>query len=137
MNPWKVEFYGKPTFLSRHDDFVMGVRYLFQNDLREFNFDSDLTSNPLWVEPVQNHIDLPRIREGRLGGQVIPFFWPRWDHSGHLYKHFFLFLVLVCIYSLQISIQRCHSEELRTDWCNQTISSKIFWSNAICHNCCR
>ena len=60
--------------LSRHDDFVMGVRYLFQNDLREFNFDSDLTSNPSWVEPVQNHIDLPRIREGRLGGQVIPFF---------------------------------------------------------------
>ena len=52
----------------------MGVRYLFQNDLRKFDFDSDLTSNPSWHEPVQNHIDLPRIREGRLGGQVIPFF---------------------------------------------------------------
>ena len=69
--------------LSRHDDFVMGVRYLFQNDLRKFDFDSDLTSNPSWHEPVQNHIDLPRIREGRLGGQVIPFFLtalgPRWS----------------------------------------------------------
>ena len=57
----------KKKTLSRHDDFVMSVRYLLQNDLRDFNFDSDLTSDPRWVF---NHVDLPRIREGRLGGQV-------------------------------------------------------------------
>ena len=52
---------------SRHDDFVMGVRYLFKNDLRQFDFSSDLTSDPIWAF---NHVDLPRIKEGRLGGQV-------------------------------------------------------------------
>ena len=52
---------------SRHDDFVMGVRHFFQNDLRQFDFSSDLTSDPIWAF---NHVDLPRIKEGRLGGQV-------------------------------------------------------------------
>jgi len=54
--------------IDGHDDFVMGVRYLFQNDLRQFDFSSDLTSDPIWAF---NHVDLPRIKEGRLGGQ----FW--------------------------------------------------------------
>ena len=49
----------------------MVLRHLLKNDLRNFNFDSDLTSNPVWAAvPERNHIDLPRMREGRLGGQV-------------------------------------------------------------------
>ena len=48
----------------------MLLRYLLNNDLRGFNFSSDLTSDPLWADEVYNHVDLPRIREGRLGGQV-------------------------------------------------------------------
>ena len=57
-------------FLERHNDFVMGLRDLLHNDLRGFNFDSNLTSDPLWADYWANHVDLPRIREGRLGGQV-------------------------------------------------------------------
>ena len=48
----------------------MGLRSLYQNDLRGFNFDSDLLSDPAWAGYWANHVDLPRIREGRLGGQV-------------------------------------------------------------------
>ena len=38
--------------------------------MRGVDFDSDLTSNPDWAGSYANHVDLPRIREGRLGGQV-------------------------------------------------------------------
>ena len=48
----------------------MWLRILKQNDLRDVDFDSDLTSNPDWAGSYANHADLPRIREGRLGGQV-------------------------------------------------------------------
>ena len=48
----------------------MWLRILKQNDLRGVDFDSDLTSNPDWAGSYANHVDLPRIREGRLGGQV-------------------------------------------------------------------
>ena len=49
----------------------MNLRSLYQNDLRNFNFDSDLKNDPLWGNVPTNHADLPRIREGHLGGQ----FW--------------------------------------------------------------
>ena len=48
----------------------MWLRILKQNDLRGVDFDSDLISNPDWAGSYANHVDLPRIREGRLGGQV-------------------------------------------------------------------
>ena len=57
-------------FSCSHNDFPMWLRILKQNDLRGVDFDSDLTSNPDWAGSYANHVDLPRIREGRLGGQV-------------------------------------------------------------------
>ena len=53
----------------------MWLRILKQNDLRGVDFDSDLTSNPDWAGSYANHVDLPRIREGRLGGQVSHFLY--------------------------------------------------------------
>jgi len=65
------EILEKNPVIDGHNDFVMGLRDLLHNDLRRFNFDSNLTSDPLWADYWANHVDLPRIREGRLGGQ----FW--------------------------------------------------------------
>lgn len=65
------EILDKNPVIDGHNDFPMWLRILKQNDLREVDFDSDLTSNPDWAGSYANHVDLPRIREGRLGGQ----FW--------------------------------------------------------------
>lgn len=57
--------------IDGHNDFPMALRAILQNDLREFNFDSDLLSDSRWdAFKSLNHVDLPRIRQGRLGGQV-------------------------------------------------------------------
>lgn len=57
--------------IDGHNDFPMALRAILQNDLREFNFDSNLLNDSRW-DPFKalNHVDLPRIRQGRLGGQV-------------------------------------------------------------------
>jgi len=65
------EILDKNPVIDGHNDFPMWLRILKQNDLRGVDFDSDLTSNPDWAGSYANHADLPRIREGRLGGQ----FW--------------------------------------------------------------
>jgi len=65
------EILDKNPVIDGHNDFPMWLRILKQNDLRGVDFDSDLTSNPDWAGSYANHVDLPRIREGRLGGQ----FW--------------------------------------------------------------
>ena len=48
----------------------MNLRYLLKNDLSDFNFNSNLSTNEIWNSIPYNHIDLPRMREGRLQGQV-------------------------------------------------------------------
>ena len=61
----------------RHNDFAMNLRAVYQNNLNEFNFDSDLLEDPLWVNvSATNHVDLPRMREGRHGGQFWAAFIP-------------------------------------------------------------
>lgn len=37
--------------------------------LENFEFDSDLRQNPKW-QVSSSHTDLPRLREGKVGGQV-------------------------------------------------------------------
>ena len=55
----------------------MNLRAVYQNNLNEFNFDSDLLEDPLWVNvSATNHVDLPRMREGRHGGQFWAAFIP-------------------------------------------------------------
>ena len=58
------------TIIFSHNDFPMGLRDLLQNDLRNFDFNSDLTQQEPWASYVYNHVDLPRMREGGMGGQV-------------------------------------------------------------------
>merc|ERR1712198_804593 len=57
--------------IDGHNDFPMGLRYLLKNDLNQLNFDHDLTQEEPWASYWANHIDLPRMRQGKMGGQ----FW--------------------------------------------------------------
>ena len=48
----------------------MLLRYLLKNDLRGFNFNTNLSAIDIWANTPYDHTDLPRMREGRLHGQV-------------------------------------------------------------------
>ena len=49
----------------------MGLRSLLRNDVEQLNFDHDLTQEEPWASYWANHVDLPRMRKGQMGGQ----FW--------------------------------------------------------------
>lgn len=53
-----------------------------QEQINDFAFDSDLKLNPKWGGSNHSHTDLPRIREGKLGGQ----FWVAYGSCGGNYK---------------------------------------------------
>ena len=57
--------------IDGHNDFPMGVRDLLKNDVEHLHFDQDLTQEEPWASYWANHIDLPRMRTGHMGGQ----FW--------------------------------------------------------------
>merc|ERR1719187_1758142 len=57
--------------IDGHNDFPMGIRSLLKNDLEKLNFDHDLTVEEPWASYWANHVDLPRMRKGQMGGQ----FW--------------------------------------------------------------
>ena len=57
--------------IDGHNDFPMGLRQLLRNDVSLLDFDSDLTQVEPWASYWANHIDLPRMRRGQMGGQ----FW--------------------------------------------------------------
>jgi len=57
--------------IDGHNDFPMGVRSLLNNDVSLLNFDHDLTQEEPWASYWANHIDIPRMRKGGMGGQ----FW--------------------------------------------------------------
>ena len=48
----------------------MGLRDLLQNDMTDFNFNSDLSAIEPWASYVYDHTDIPRMRAGGQGGQV-------------------------------------------------------------------
>ena len=56
-------------FLS-HNDFPLTIRDIYQNDFTDLNFDSNLTENPLFAGYSSSHTDLPKLRIGKVGGQV-------------------------------------------------------------------
>ena len=61
-----------PTFVFfSHNDFPLSLRNLLNNDLRDFDFNMNLSSLEPWASHWADHTDLPRMREGRAGGQVI------------------------------------------------------------------
>ena len=62
---------GEHPVIDGHNDFPMAIRSLFQNDIGKVNFDHDLTQEEPWASYWSNHCDLPRMRQGGMGGQ----FW--------------------------------------------------------------
>ena len=72
----------------------------------------------------------------RLG--ILVHLWNKFYVVGvYLFKYDSLFLVLVCLYWMLISIQRCSSANSGANWCYQTISWSQPWSNGICNYCSR
>merc|ERR1719234_1994422 len=77
-SPWRPEtmervwrMLGQYPVIDGHNDFPMAIRDLFHNDIDAVNFDHDLTQEAPWNDFYMNHCDLPRMREGQMGGQ----FW--------------------------------------------------------------
>jgi membrane dipeptidase len=56
--------------IDGHNDLPYNLYKLENNQLGEFNLDSDLKANPKW-QVTTSYTDLPRLRAGKLGGQ----FW--------------------------------------------------------------
>lgn len=54
----------------RHNDFPWSTRNLLQNDLTGLNFNMNLSTIEPWASYSLDHTDLPRLKEGRVGGQV-------------------------------------------------------------------
>jgi hypothetical protein len=60
--------------LLRHNDFPLLLRLATKNQLRNANLSESLVGKPDWDtwtnESAGNHVDIPRLREGRVGAQV-------------------------------------------------------------------
>lgn len=54
----------------RHNDLPYSLYELEQNILSNFTFNSDLRLIPKWAASPSSHTDLPRLRQGKVGGQV-------------------------------------------------------------------
>ena len=48
----------------------MAIRELFDNSFNGWDFDSDLTQHPAFKNYSYKATDLPKLREGQVGGQV-------------------------------------------------------------------
>lgn len=67
--------------IDSHNDLPYNLYKLEENMLKNFNFESDLKLNPRWKVP-SSFTDLPRLREGKLGGQ----FWVAYVDCERNYK---------------------------------------------------
>ena len=68
--------------IDGHNDFPMGVRDLLNNDVSLLNFDHDLTKEEPWASYYFNHVDIPRMKKGKMGGQ----FWSAYISCNSQYK---------------------------------------------------
>jgi len=57
--------------IDGHNDFPMAIRDLVRNNISNVPFEKDLTQEEPWASFYANHVDLPRMRKGKMGGQ----FW--------------------------------------------------------------
>lgn len=57
--------------IDGHNDLPHNLYSLLGNQLDKFKFDSDLQKDPFWGPRNNTHTDLPRLHNGRVGGQ----FW--------------------------------------------------------------
>ena len=58
-------------FFFSHNDFPLAIRDLFDNKLTGWDFNSNLSENPKFLNYDMDHTDLPRLRKGHVGGQVL------------------------------------------------------------------
>ena len=61
----------KIFFFFSHNDFPLAIRDLFDNKLTGWDFNSNLSENPKFLNYDMDHTDLPRLRKGHVGGQVV------------------------------------------------------------------
>ena len=58
-------------YFFSHNDFPLAIRDLFDNKLTGWDFNSNLSENPKFFNYDMDHTDLPRLRKGHVGGQVL------------------------------------------------------------------
>ncbi|XP_059622210.1 dipeptidase 1-like [Phlebotomus argentipes] len=68
--------------IDGHNDLPYNLYSIEQNQLANFNFDSDLRLHPVWGPRSTSHTDLPRLRTGKVGGQ----FWVAYVSCGTQHK---------------------------------------------------
>ncbi|KAK7065410.1 hypothetical protein SK128_008770 [Halocaridina rubra] len=69
--------------IDGHNDLIMNVRTVLGNKIYDFPFEQNLTTIEPWASRPSCHTDLPRIREGQLGGQ----FWAAFVSCNAQYKN--------------------------------------------------
>ncbi|XP_059083331.1 dipeptidase 1-like isoform X1 [Tigriopus californicus] len=72
----------KYPIIDGHNDFVMGLRTYFENDLTNFDFNTNLSAIEPWASHYADDTDIPRMKEGRVGGQ----FWSSFISCDAQYK---------------------------------------------------
>jgi membrane dipeptidase len=65
--------------IDSHNDLPMNLYLWEKNRLQEFNFNSDLRENRKWKDVKRSFTDIPRLRQGKVGGQ----FWVAYVHCIH------------------------------------------------------
>uniref|UniRef100_A0A7G3ASJ2 Dipeptidase n=1 Tax=Lutzomyia longipalpis TaxID=7200 RepID=A0A7G3ASJ2_LUTLO len=68
--------------IDGHNDLPHNLYSIENNQLANFNFDSDLRLHPIWGTRSSSHTDLPRLRTGKVGGQ----FWVAYVSCGTQHK---------------------------------------------------
>ena len=56
--------------IDGHNDLPWNIRNFVHNQLAEFDFDTDLRQVVPWSKSAWSQTDLPRLRQGMVGGQV-------------------------------------------------------------------
>jgi membrane dipeptidase len=56
--------------IDGHNDLPWNIRNFVHNQLAEFEFDTDLRQVVPWSKSAWSQTDLPRLRQGMVGGQV-------------------------------------------------------------------
>ena len=69
---WRANFF---LFFFSHNDFPLAIRDIFDNKLTGWDFNSNLSENPKFMNYDMDHTDLPRLRKGHVGGQVLSLKW--------------------------------------------------------------
>lgn len=68
--------------IDGHNDLPFNLYLILDNQINNFNFDRDLTIDPIWSSYNRTHTDLPRLRQGKVGGQ----FWAAYVRCHTQYK---------------------------------------------------